>query len=90
MAISVTSPCPDATIERLEIHSWPIWTCEPSSFTWTYDAEETCLLLEGEVTVTPEGGEPVRFGAGDLVVFPEGLRCRWQVHAPVRKHYRFA
>jgi len=36
---------------------------------------ETCLLLQGEVTVPPDGGEPVRFGAGDLVVFNAGLRC---------------
>jgi uncharacterized cupin superfamily protein len=34
-------------------------------------------------------GEPVRFGAGDLVVFDAGLSCTWDVHAPVRKHYRF-
>ena len=61
----------------------------PSSFDWTYDDKETCLLLEGEVTVTPDGGEPVKFGAGDLVVFPSGMDCRWDVHKAVRKHYRF-
>ena len=47
------------------------------------------MLLEGEVTVTPDGGEPVKFGAGDLVVFPAGMACRWDVHKAVRKHYRF-
>jgi hypothetical protein len=64
--------------------------------TWTQcfcaapcDEQETCLLLEGDVSVTPEGGEPVRFGAGDLVVFAAGLSCIWEVRAPVRKHYRF-
>jgi uncharacterized cupin superfamily protein len=31
----------------------------------------------------------VRFGAGDLVTFAAGLRCSWDVHAAVRKHYRF-
>jgi len=41
------------------------------------------------VTVTPDGGEPVRFSSGDLVVFDAGLSCTWDVHAPVRKHYRF-
>ena len=60
-----------------------------STFPWTYDEQETCLLLEGDVSVTPEGGEPVRFGAGDLVVFAAGLSCTWEVHAPVRKHYCF-
>ena len=33
-----------------------IWTCDLSSFDWTYDDKETCLLLD-EVTVTSDGGE---------------------------------
>ena len=53
------------------------------------DGQEICLLLEGDVTVTPDGGEPVRFGPGDLMVFDTGLSCIWKVHAPVRKRYRF-
>ena len=89
MAISVTSACPESTINELGIRQWPIWTCEASSFPWTYAEQETCLLLEGEVTVKPEGGKHVRFGAGDLVVFPAGMSCIWEVHQPVRKHYRF-
>ena len=89
MPISVTSPCPENTVEELKINSWPIWTCEVSSFDWTYEDNETCLLLEGEVTVTPSEGDPVTFGAGDLVVFPAGMDCKWEVHKAVRKHYRF-
>ena len=38
------------------------------------------------MVVTPEGGQPVRFGAGDQVVFAAGLNCVWEVHEPVRKH----
>jgi hypothetical protein len=26
---------------------------------------------------------------GDLVVFPAGLRCTWEIRSPVRKHYEF-
>ncbi len=89
MAISVTSACPESTINELGIRQWPIWICESSTFPWTYGEQETCLLLEGEVTVTPEAGKPVRFGAGDLVVFPAGMSCIWEVHKPVRKHYHF-
>jgi len=89
MSILVTSPCPESTVEELGIKNWPIWTCDATSFDWNYDNKETCLLLEGEVTVTPEGGQPVKFGAGDLVIFPEGMNCRWDVHKAVRKHYRF-
>ncbi len=87
MSISVTSPWPESTIKELGIKNWPIWTCDTSSFDWTYDDKETCLLLEGEVTVIPNGGESVKFGAGDLVVFPAGMACRWDFYKAVHKHY---
>ena len=90
MPISVTSPCPKNTVKELGIKNWPIWTCEASFFDWTYDNEETFLLLEGEVTVTPKGGEPVKFCAGDLGIFPAVMDCRWDVHHAVRKHYHLS
>ena len=39
--------------------------------------------------VTPEGGQPQEFRRGDLVVFPNGLSCTWEVLEPVEKHYTF-
>ena len=78
----------DAQIEERGVHSWPIWSCEISEFGWKYSDQETCLLLEGEVEVSSEF-ETVRFSAGDYVVFPKGLKCRWKVMQPVRKHYSF-
>ena len=89
MQIEVTSSCPEERIAAEGIRDWPVWCCEVSSFPWSYSERETCLLLEGEVMVPPDGGEPVCFGAGDRVVFPAGLRCVWDVRQPVRKHYRF-
>jgi uncharacterized cupin superfamily protein len=81
---------PDATLlEQLGVKSWPIWEKEVSEFPWRYDEAETCYLLEGEVTVTPDGGKPVKFGKGDLVTFPKGMSCTWKITKPVRKHYRF-
>ena len=88
--ILVTSPCPESTVEDLGIKNWPIWDCEVSCFEWTYEDKEICLLLVGEVTVTPDGGEPVKCCEGDLVVFPAGMKCMWDVHKAVRKHYRFS
>jgi len=76
-------------LESLDVSSWPIWEKEVSEFPWEYDESETCYILEGDVIVTPEKGTPVRFGKGDLVVFPSGLKCRWRINQPVRKHYRF-
>jgi hypothetical protein len=87
--ITVTTRCPESVILALGARDWPIWACEISSFPWHYDQREICLLLEGDVTVTPAQGEPVRFGAGDLVEFSAGLSCQWEVHQPVRKHYQF-
>lgn len=79
---------PDAaTLERLGVFDWPIWSKEASEFPWQYAGEETCYFLEGDVTVTPEGGRPVRMGKGDLVIFPDGMACSWAIHADVRKHY---
>ncbi len=75
-------------LEKLGVKSWPIWECDPSKFDWEYDDKETCYILEGDVTVsTPTGN--VHFAKGDLVVFPKGLRCVWNVAKHVRKHYRF-
>ncbi len=81
-------PCPDR-LREMGVDRWPIWTKEVSEFPWSYDAPETCLFLEGEVVVTPDGGDPVTVRAGDLVTFPEGMSCVWKVIRPVRKHYRF-
>ena len=72
--------------------TWPIWTSQPSEFDWDYTQTETCLLLEGAVTVTdrPDSGESVSFGPGDFVVFPNGLKCVWKVKEAVKKHYDFS
>jgi len=76
-------------LDQLGVKSWGIWEKEISEFPWHYDEQETCFLLEGDVIVTPDGGQPVRFGKGDLVTFPAGMSCTWNVLQPVKKHYRF-
>lgn len=67
---------------------WPIWRCEPSTFDWAYTEKETCLLLEGEVTVS-DANSSVDFAAGDLVIFPEDLECTWRIRKTVKKRYNF-
>ena len=76
-------------LEELEVEKWPIWTKEESEFPWSYDDSETCYFLEGDVVVTPKGGEPVEVKEGDLVTFPKGMDCTWKILKAVRKHYRF-
>lgn len=87
--ISVTHQPSEAELEERGVRQWSIWTCEPSRFPWSYEERETCYLLEGEVVVTPDGGDPVTIQSGDLVVFPRGMSCTWDVKRAVRKHYIF-
>lgn len=76
-------------LEELGVFDWPIWTKEVSEFPWEYDDSETCYILEGEVTVTPQDGDPIHIREKDLVTFPEGLECTWKITRDVRKHYTF-
>ena len=78
-----------ALLDQLGVSNWSIWEKGISTFPWIYDEDETCYFLEGEVTVTPLGGEPVLIRAGDLVRFRQGVECTWDVHAPIRKHFHF-
>ena len=75
-------------LEQVGVFSWPIWSCEVAQFPFSYDQREVCYLLEGEVVVTPDNGAPLEIEAGDLVIFPAGMNCQWDVLKPVQKHYR--
>ena len=85
MPIEVRKPTPE---EEAEMKTWPTWSKEPAEFPWRYDQKETCLVLEGDVTVEA-GDQSVSFGPGDRVVFPQGLQCTWKVNKAIRKHYKF-
>ena len=76
-------------LDEQGVFEWPIWSHEAAEFPWSYDEAETCYFLEGEVTVTPEHGEPVTMGQGDMATFPQGMNCTWKITRDVRKHYRF-
>ena len=89
MKIEVESNPSEDRLKELGVEEWPIWEKEESQFPWHYSDKETCYILEGAVTVTPEGDEPVEIRKGDLVVFPEGMACTWQVTKAIRKHYNF-
>ena len=85
MDIQVRKP---TEAEKAQAEQWPIWTKEVSSFSWHYDDQETCLILEGEVTVQA-GSQQISFRGGDYVIFPKGLDCAWNIKKAVRKHYKF-
>jgi hypothetical protein len=86
--ITKTQPTPEK-LQELQINTWSPWECEPSTFDWSYDALETAYVLEGQVVVTCPDGQKVEIGPGDLVQFPQGLSCTWEVKQKIRKVYRF-
>ena len=85
--ITIEHDVPESKISEMNVKSWPIWECEPSVFDWEYATDETCFVLEGNVTVKTEE-EEVEITSGDLVIFPQGLKCVWEVKKRIRKHYR--
>ncbi len=89
MEIKIERHISDERKNGLGSEKWPIWSCPAETFDWEYDEEETCVLIEGKVRVRYGDDNEVSFGAGDLVVFPKGLKCTWIVEEPVRKLYRF-
>ncbi|XP_008237800.1 PREDICTED: uncharacterized protein LOC103336529 [Prunus mume] len=91
LGIKVDKNPPESRLSQLGVRNWPKWSCPPSKFPWTYSGKETCYLLEGKVKVTPDGSnESVEIGAGDLVEFPKGMSCTWDVSVAVDKHYNFS
>lgn len=79
---------PKEKLEELKVFSWPIWEKEPSKFDWVYDyGEEICYIIEGRVKVYYGDGKVIELEKGDLVTFPEGLQCTWEILEKVKKHY---
>ena len=79
MKILIKSPCSASVIIQYGIKNWPIWEREPSNFSWNYNEKEICLIIEGEANIKTEEGESYFIKSGDLIEFPKGLSCEWQI-----------
>ena len=64
-----------------------IWASTPGVWTVEYAEHEFCQILSGRVMLTPEGGKPQTYSAGDAFVIPAGFRGTWETVETVRKHY---
>jgi uncharacterized cupin superfamily protein len=82
------NPSP-AKLEVLGVYDWPVWSKEVSEFPWSYKDQENCYIIRGRVIVTPDGGEPQEFKRGDLITFPKGMSCHWNILQAIEKYYRF-
>jgi uncharacterized cupin superfamily protein len=63
------------------------WQCTAGPSYWVQAENEFVYILSGSLTVTPDGGKPATFGAGDCAMFPRGWRGTWDLHETVRKVY---
>jgi uncharacterized cupin superfamily protein len=64
-----------------------IWECTPGPSHWTLETNEVIHLVAGRMTVTPDGGDALDLGTGDVAVFPLGWSGTWEIHETVRKVY---
>ena len=86
--VLIKSPCSASVIIQYGIKNWPIWECEPSNFAWNYNEKEICFIIEGEANIKTETGDSYFIQSGDLVEFPEGFSCEWQIIKRIKKHFR--
>jgi uncharacterized protein len=64
-----------------------VWSCTRGSFHWTFDTDETAVILQGRVTVQMEDGAILDLRPGDLAVFPRGQKSVWTIVEDLRKAY---
>ena len=64
-----------------------MFTVAPSRFRYTFAADESLHVLEGEVEIDIDGGPMVRLTAGDIASFARGARSTWTVLAALKKFF---
>ena len=67
------------------ISGW--WAATPGTYHATYAAPEFVHMIEGEITITPDGGQPVTVKAGDAFVVEADFKGTWTIEKEVFKHF---
>lgn len=68
-----------------------VWQCAPCKEEIdAYAVNELMTVLEGSVTVTPDGESPMVFNPGDTFFIPKGTRVVWEITETLRKYYMIA
>ena len=67
------------------ISGW--WAATPGTYHATYAAIELVHMIEGEITITPDGGAPVMIGPGDAFVVEKTFAGTWKIEKEVFKHF---
>ena len=64
-----------------------LFVVRPSTFRYTFSADESVHVIEGEVDVALDGGERVHLAEGDVASFPGGVTSTWTVTRTLRKFF---
>ena len=62
------------------------WEATVGAWHATFAFYEFAHIIEGRLTITEDGGEPVSFGPGDALAVEAGFRGVWRIEEPVHKH----
>lgn len=63
------------------------WSAGVGAWRVAYDEWEFCHVLEGACELTPDGGAPQRYKAGDSFIVEPGFVGVWRVLEPMRKRF---
>jgi uncharacterized cupin superfamily protein len=63
------------------------WSATAGAWRVKYEEWEFCHVLEGVCELVPDGGQGVRYGAGDSFVIEPGFTGVWRVIEPMKKRY---
>lgn len=68
-----------------------VWQCAPCrEVIDAYPVNELMTVLDGSVTVTPDGEAPMVFKTGDTFFIPKGTAVVWEITETLRKYYMIA
>ena len=65
--------------------SFNLWDCTAGRFRWVFQSDDFIEILEGTVTITPDGGNARTLTVGDVAYFPGGLATVWEVPTYFKK-----
>lgn len=65
-----------------------VWEANPGLSRWDFtDHGEVIHVLEGSMTVRPDGGDAITVVPGVSAVFPIGWSGTWEIHERIRKQF---
>ncbi len=76
-----------AEIEREDQVETGIWECTPGRWRRQITDQEFCHFIAGRGSFTPDGGETIRFKAGDAFLLPANSFGTWEIEETTRKTY---